>query len=173
MAPKTKHCPGLYGSRNVYYMRHQLRTRTTCGKNSRDLTVGELNELRQRIDGLRAERARIRAGQQEAVIREEEASTVASEAEPYGEHMYIMQRSDAPGVLKVGRSNDPMKRATQLQSGHCFSVSVLATFPHAGSKERAVHDILHPRLVSEGPGREWFRVSFSQAVSAVVLVVGC
>ena len=84
--------------------------------------------------------------------------------------MYIMQRSDVRGVLKVGRSNDPMKRATQLQIGQCFWVSVLATFPNAGSKERAVHTILDPHRVSEGTGTEWFRVSFSQAMSAVMLV---
>ena len=101
------------------------------------------------------------------------SEAVASEDEARGKHMYIMQRSDAPGVLKVGRSNDPMKRATVLQNGHCFWLSVLATFPNVGSKERSVHAILDPHRVSEGPGTEWFRVSFSQAVSAVLLVIDC
>ena len=82
--------------------------------------------------------------------QEESASSngsVVSEAPVAGQHLYIMQRSDAPDLLKIGRSNDPMRRAAAIQAGQCFSVKVRAMFPDAGSKEHDVHRILHHHRV--------------------------
>ena len=109
--------------------------------------------------------------QREASAAEESSTYSASNASGVGHHLYIMRRSDAPAKLKIGRSNDPVNRAPTLQSGHCFHMSVLATFPNAGSKEHAVHAILQQHRVLEGPGNEWFNVSLSQAVSAVSMVL--
>ena len=85
--------------------------------------------------------------------------------------LYIMTRSDAPGILKVGRSGNPTGRAEDLQRGQCFRVTVLATFPNAGDKENAVHRVLYSHRVTEGSGQEWFRVSISQALAAVSVVL--
>ena len=57
-------------------------------------------------------------------------------------HLYVMQRSDAPQFGKVGRSDDPVKRAEALQSGHCFFVRVLAICSDVGHHERWVHEQL-------------------------------
>ena len=81
-------------------------------------------------------------------------------------HLYIMSRSDAPGILKIGRSDDPESRAKTLQSCQCFWVNVLAVFKHGGALEADVHYILqHVRI--DGPGREWYRVDFSDALTAI------
>ena len=89
-----------------------------------------------------------------------------------GQNLYIMERSDMPGVLKIGRSDNPAKRAASLQCGHCFWVKVLATFPDAGCKEHAIHSALECYRVPEGPGTEWFRVPFAMALETVVAMHG-
>ena len=82
-------------------------------------------------------------------------------------HLYVMQRSDAPGVWKVGRSDDPQRRAVDLQAGHCFLVHVVATFHGAGCCERAVHELLAEHRVDGGTGREWFRTSLLNVYQAI------
>ena len=85
-------------------------------------------------------------------------------------HLYIMSRSDAPDALKVGRSDDPSRRALDLQAGHFFTVKVLARVEHAGRHERAVHAALQDCRIS-GPGVEWFRCSLPEALAAVAHVM--
>ena len=82
-----------------------------------------------------------------------------------------MSRSDAPGALKAGRSDDPTRRAHELQSGHFFTMTVLARIDHAGQQERAVHAALQDRRIP-GPGVEWFRCSLGEALMAIGLVLG-
>ncbi len=84
-------------------------------------------------------------------------------------HLYVMQRSDAPGVWKVGRSDDPQRRAVDLQTGHCFLVHVVATFHGAGCCERAVHELLAEHRVDGGTGREWFRASLPLVYNAIAV----
>ena len=85
-------------------------------------------------------------------------------------HLYVMSRSDAPGVLKVGRSDEPERRATQLQSGHCFWVNVQATFKGYGGLERHIHRVLeHTR--EQGAGKEWFRTDLHVVLSAITLAL--
>ena len=86
-------------------------------------------------------------------------------------HLYLMSRSDAPGALKVGRSDDPTRRAHELQSGHFFTMTVLARIDHAGQHERAVHAALQDRRIP-GPGVEWFRCSLGEALVAIGRVLG-
>ena len=86
-------------------------------------------------------------------------------------HLYLMSRSDAPGALKVGRSDDPTRRAHELQSGHFFTMTVLARIDHAGQHERAVHAALQDRRIP-GPGVEWFRCSLGKALMAIGHVLG-
>ena len=168
----------------------QLRTGKTRGKRPRVLKPEEIqvlemrkDVLREKMNAARRERALVASkksleslaseamalGQLEATSPPSQSP--APETRVTGQHLYIMQRSDAPDMVKIGRSNDPTKRADDLQSGHCFFVKVRATYPNAGSKERDVHHILHQHRVSEGTGTEWFRVPLSQAMSAVSCVL--
>ena len=86
-------------------------------------------------------------------------------------HLYIMTRSDAPSLIKIGRSNNPERRAQDLHTGHCFTMEVLACMKHVGMHERAVHAILKPHRFQHGPGVEWFRCSLGQALTAIGQVV--
>ncbi len=83
-------------------------------------------------------------------------------------HLYIMARSDAPGVLKIGRSKDPASRAKQLEASQCFRVTVAAVFEGAGDLEPEVHSKLAACRHLGGPGTEWFTVSRAAALRAVV-----
>ena len=85
-------------------------------------------------------------------------------------HLYFMSRSDAPGALKVGRSDDPVRRALDLQAGHFFTMKVLARVEGAGGLERSVHALLQDSRV-EGPGVEWFRCSLAKALAATARVM--
>ena len=42
--------------------------------------------------------------------------------------LYIMERSDAPGIVKIGSSQNPERRRQQLESGHTFRMVLLAVF---------------------------------------------
>ncbi len=81
-------------------------------------------------------------------------------------HLYVMSRSDAPGLLKVGRSDNPERRALDLQSGHCFWIVVQAAVNGHGDCEREVHRLLqHVRM--DGPGREWFRSDLPDVLETI------
>ena len=67
--------------------------------------------------------------------------------------LYIMERSDAPGIIKVGSSQDPERRRRQLEEGHTFRMSVVAVFPGAGQFEHCVHRKLAYARVMTGAGR--------------------
>jgi len=86
-------------------------------------------------------------------------------------HLYVLQRSDAPGIVKIGRSDDPVRRASTLEASHCFRVTVAARMDHQGSWEHAVHAALDDRRVQGGAGVEWFYCSVAEAVSAIERVV--
>ena len=85
--------------------------------------------------------------------------------------LYIMERSDAPGIVKIGSSQNPERRRQQLESGHTFRMVLLAVFPHAGGFEHQVHRKLDNARVLTGTGREWYRVSPSEAIQAAADVV--
>ncbi len=83
------------------------------------------------------------------------------------QHLYLMVRSDAPGLLKIGRSKDPANRAKQLETSQCFHVTVAAVFEGAGDLEPYVHSKLAACRELGGPGTEWFRTSCAAALCAV------
>ena len=85
--------------------------------------------------------------------------------------LYIMERSDAPGIVKIGSSQNPERRRQQLESGHTFRMVLLAVFPQAGGFEHQVHRKLDNARVLTGTGREWYRMSPSEAIRAAVDVV--
>jgi hypothetical protein len=81
-------------------------------------------------------------------------------------HLYVISRSDAPGLLKVGRSDNPERRALDLQAGHCFWIVVQAVVNGHGDCEREVHRLLqHVRM--DGPGREWFRADLPGVLETI------
>ena len=82
-------------------------------------------------------------------------------------HLYIATRTDAPGLYKIGKSNDPTGRALQLQAGHCFTVKILAQFNDAGQYERAAHKAMDKFRVTGGPGMEWFRSDLARVLKAI------
>ena len=85
--------------------------------------------------------------------------------------LYIMERSDAPGIIKVGSSQDPERRRRQLEEGHTFRMSVVAVFPGAGQFEHCVHRKLAYARVMTGAGREWYRLPPSVAFQAAADIV--
>ena len=85
--------------------------------------------------------------------------------------LYIMERSDAPCIVKIGSSQDCERRRQQLESGHTFRMVLLAVFPQAGGFEHQVHRKLGNARVLTGTGREWYRMSPSEAIQAVAGVV--
>eukprot|EP00973_Karenia_brevis_P055046 7652904-Karenia_brevis.AAC.1 len=84
-----------------------------------------------------------------------------------GKDLYIMQCSAAPGILKIGRSNDCLNRARVLQSQQWFYMKVLATYHGAGHQESQVHNLLRDRRLRNVPGREWFTITIQDAMSAI------
>ena len=85
-----------------------------------------------------------------------------------GKHLYIIECSAAPGLVKIGRSSDPARRAFELQTGQWFWVKVQAAFTDAGHLEKTVHHALRNKRATDCPGVEWFHVSFIEAVDAIV-----
>ena len=144
-------------SRRLSDIMGQLRKGRTHGRNPRELTLDDIEALRAQADDIRAHLQQLRGQSGRPVDRYICA----------GKHLYVMQRSDAPDLLMIGRSNDPVRRASTLQCGHCFSMRVLFIIPNTGSKEHSVHDILQEHRVSGGPSTEWFRISLAQAMSAI------
>ncbi len=82
-------------------------------------------------------------------------------------HLYIMAKSDDPGLFKIGRSDDPTRRAKDLEEGHPFRVTVAAVFVDAGHLERGIHSKLKACRQLGGRGTEWFRTPMAAALRAV------
>ena len=78
--------------------------------------------------------------------------------------LYIATRTDAPHLLKIGRSSNTRDRCRQLQCGHCFQIQVLAIFRGFGACERPVHRALRDYRVGNS---EWFYVDMLTAVEEI------
>ena len=84
--------------------------------------------------------------------------------------LYIFANTLIPGILKIGRSSDVERRRLYMQQSHPFHLITVATFPGAGHLELRVHAALNALLV-DGPGREWFNVSSSDAIHAIAIAM--
>jgi hypothetical protein len=89
---------------------------------------------------------------------------------PYAQDLYIFSNSLLPGILKIGRSKDVERRRAEMQRSQPFHINTVATFPGKGHLEASIHATLHASLV-DGPGREWFRVSESDAIHAIAVAM--
>ena len=87
-------------------------------------------------------------------------------------HLYILRRSDAPHIFKIGRSRDPALCAKQLGEAHCFKVECLMSFDQAGVHEREVHMKLDEYRVVGGQGREWFEAPLELITKTIHEVLG-
>ncbi len=89
--------------------------------------------------------------------------------------LYVMCFSTDPGGLqyglKIGRSCNIEERARDLASSLPFNMVVLATIPSAGHVEGAVHDHLAARRNTDSNAREWFRVSLTEALIAIAVML--
>jgi hypothetical protein len=63
--------------------------------------------------------------------------------------------STVPGVVKIGHSDNPERRLSQLQTGNAEPLEVLATCPGGECFE----ELLHETFKDDLQGGEWFRIS--------------
>ena len=87
-------------------------------------------------------------------------------------HLYVIRRSDAPHIFKIGRSRDPVLRAKQLGEAHCFKVECIMSFDQAGVHELEVHRKLDEYRVVGGQGREWFEAPLELITKTIHEVLG-
>jgi len=65
--------------------------------------------------------------------------------------LYFIQ-SDLTGMIKIGRSKNPVRRLKQLQTGNANKLKLIASFENMGWREKIIHERLD-RWSEEG---EWF-----------------
>ena len=78
--------------------------------------------------------------------------------------LYLATRSDAPHLLKIGRSSNARSRCSQLENGHCFRIHVLAIFRGMGACEAPVHRALKECRLDNS---EWFATDMLTAVETI------
>ena len=86
------------------------------------------------------------------------------------DHLYIMQNSRIPDEKKVGKSHDPEQRAKDLGKSHNFQMQILKVYNACGHLEATVHKRLKARNVTEGDGKEWFKVDLE---TLDLIIQGC
>jgi len=84
--------------------------------------------------------------------------------------LYVMQNSRIPDDKKVGKSHDPDARAKELQRSHNFKMQILKVYHGQGHLEATVHRRLKARNITEGDGKEWFRIDLE---TLDVIIQGC
>ena len=87
-------------------------------------------------------------------------------------HLYVLRRSDAHHIFKIGRSCNPAARAKHLGESHCFKVECLLSFDQAGARELEVHKRLEEYRVCGGAGREWFEAPLELITKTIHEVLG-
>jgi hypothetical protein len=69
--------------------------------------------------------------------------------------LYIMQ-AHTTGEIKVGRSNDVLRRLHQLQTGCPYTLRLILHAPRQGFREKAIHRLMDYRQIRRNG--EWFTV---------------
>ena len=83
--------------------------------------------------------------------------------------LYILHNTRIPGELKIGKtSRNVDERVRDLCACQNFQIETLCIFPGMGEIEARVHRMLENRRVKSGSGREWFRVTLIEAVTAIM-----
>jgi hypothetical protein len=77
-------------------------------------------------------------------------------------HLYIIQ-SSKNGSFKIGRSNNPEKRISQLQTGSPYKLKIILVLKNMGYLEKSIH-----RNILTGNKRscrgEWFDFELSSYI---------
>jgi len=75
-------------------------------------------------------------------------------------------------VVKIGRSACPENRRKAMEASQNFRIQLSSTFKGHGHFEKAVHAHLAALglKAADGPGVEWFRMSFADAVREIGVV---
>ena len=94
---------------------------------------------------------------------------VASDAD----HLYVMSASNnlLPGLVKIGRSKNPVQRALDLQESQPYHIRLHALFWSQGHREKDVHAQLASFQVRDAPGREWFELPVQHACQSISRVL--
>lgn len=71
-----------------------------------------------------------------------------------GDHLYIMQMGRT-GAIKVGRSGDPERRLTEIQTGAPYEVRLLLVVEDQGWREQHLHREMRKFRLRSQKG-EWF-----------------
>lgn len=80
--------------------------------------------------------------------------------------LYVMTSSAFPGLVKVGRSNQPERRRLDLSNGQPANYTLDVVFHGAGQHEQAVHKKLSALRHTEGHSREWFACTPDDVIEA-------
>ena len=89
-----------------------------------------------------------------------------------GQHLYILERSDLPGIYKIGQSGCPTDRALRMQESHLFDVKLINSYQHMGCHESAVHIALQDyRMRSGKNSREWFEAPIEQIYETIFKII--
>jgi hypothetical protein len=84
--------------------------------------------------------------------------------------VYVISNQAMPGLLKIGLSSkDPRDRARELDNTGCPHPYVVE-YDVLVSSPRGVEQRVHTRLADKRDGKEWFRCSLQEAISAVEAV---
>ncbi len=156
----------------------------TCNMCTRMLPLGSYHNDSQKADGHRGTRKECRSEhRRELRKRAAHEATDDSDTEvaeppkrvcrPY--NMYVMAFStDVGGALhglKIDKSHNIEERARDLTASLPIDMIVLATIPGAGHIESAVHSHLASRRNTNSNAREWFRVSLTEAMIAIAVML--
>ena len=96
-----------------------------------------------------------------------------AETQSESDHLYVMSASGGllPGLVKVGRSKNPLQRAIDLQDAQPYHILIHTLYWGAGHREKDVHRALAPFQVADAPGTEWFELSVSSACSGIAKIL--
>ena len=86
--------------------------------------------------------------------------------------LYLMRYEFDPcGTMggKIGRTKNLAARVAKIEEGQNFRMKVLRVYRGLGNLEPLLHQLLASRRANDGPGTEWFDISFATAMKAVAL----
>ena len=98
------------------------------------------------------------------------ARVAARQKRALTDDLYIIQYSTDTCAVKIGRAYNVENRRRQLEGGQNFFVRVLASFSGDGHLETEVHEHIAVFRSTSGAGREWFNITYEQAVQTIRFV---
>ena len=89
------------------------------------------------------------------------------------DHLYVMSASNSllPGLVKIGRSKNPLQRAIDLQESQPYHIQIHALFWGFGWREKDIHKHLAMFRVEDAPGQEWFELPVQNACQSISRVL--